>query len=55
MLVFESKEPARTEEFLSTHYAPVRIGTTSKQSPARIARTGAGSLTVDQLDLRFLP
>jgi hypothetical protein len=42
MLVFESDELERTEEFLSTHYAPMRIGSTTKRSPARIARTVAG-------------
>jgi AraC-like DNA-binding protein len=53
MLVFESDELERTEEFLSTHYAPMRIGSTTKRSPARIARTAAGSVSVDQLDLQF--
>jgi AraC-like DNA-binding protein len=53
MLVFESQELERTEEFLSTHYAPMRIGSTTRRSPARITRTAAGSLSVDQLDLKF--
>lgn len=53
MLVFESHELARTEEFLSTHYAPMRIGSTTRRSPARIARAAAGSLSVDRLDLGF--
>jgi AraC-like DNA-binding protein len=31
----------------------MRIGSTTRRSPARIARTAAGSVSVDQLDLRF--
>ena len=53
-LVFESDELGRTEEFLSAHYAPMRIGSGSgDRSPARIARTTGGSVTVDRVDLGF--
>jgi AraC-like DNA-binding protein len=53
-LVFESDELGLTEEFLSTHYAPMRIGSGYRdRSPARIARTAGGGVSVDRLALGF--
>ncbi|WP_018330231.1 helix-turn-helix transcriptional regulator [Actinomycetospora chiangmaiensis] len=53
-LVFESDQLGPTEEFLSTHYAPMRIGSGSRdRSPARILRTAGGGVSVDRLELGF--
>lgn len=53
-LVFESDQLGPTEEFLSTHYAPMRIGSGSRdRSPARITRTAGGGVSVDRVDLGF--
>ena len=52
-LVFDSTDLGRTEEFLSSAYAPMRIASNTGRSGARIARAGVGSVSVDQLDLSF--
>lgn len=53
-LVFESDQLGPTEEFLSTHYAPMRIGSGNRdRSPARITRVSGGDVSVDRLDLGF--
>lgn len=53
-LLFESDDLGSTEEFLSTHYAPMRIGSGSRdRSPARIRRTTDGRVSVDRLELGF--
>ncbi len=52
-LVFDSADLGRTEEFLSSAYAPMRIASDTGRSGAYITRAGAGSVSVDQLDLSF--
>jgi AraC-like DNA-binding protein len=53
-LAFESDELGSTEEFLSAHYAPMRIGSGNRdRSPARITRTADGPVSVDRLELGF--
>jgi AraC-like DNA-binding protein len=52
-VVFDSTDLGRTEEFLSTSYAPMRIGSTTGRAGARITRVTAGAVSVDQLDLSF--
>ncbi|NMO88324.1 helix-turn-helix transcriptional regulator [Actinomycetospora sp. TBRC 11914] len=53
-LVFESDQLGPTEEFLSTHYAPMRIGSGNRgRSPARITRVAGGNVSVDRLELGF--
>lgn len=52
-LVFDSVDLALTEEFLSTHYAPMRIVSSTSHSPAHIARAVSSSVIVDHLDLGF--
>jgi AraC-like DNA-binding protein len=53
-LLFESDELAATEEFLSAHYAPMRIGSGNRgRSPARITRTADGGVSIDRLELGF--
>lgn len=54
MLVFDSDDLGRTEEFLCESYAPMRIGSTSLRSPTHISRAASGSLSVDYLDLGFV-
>jgi AraC-like DNA-binding protein len=53
MLLFDSDELERTEEFLSAHYAPMRIGSRTPRSRARISRASGRLVTVDHLDLGF--
>jgi AraC-like DNA-binding protein len=53
VLLFESDDLGSTEDFLSAHYAPLRITSTTGESSARIARTESASITVDHLDLAF--
>ncbi|MFE0022794.1 helix-turn-helix transcriptional regulator [Amycolatopsis sp. NPDC059021] len=52
-LVFDSADLARTEAFLSSSYAPMRIGSTTRESHARITRAAAEPVSVDHLDLSF--
>lgn len=53
MLLFESTELEKTEEFLSAHYAPMRIGSTTAEPTARIARTVSAAISVDRIDFAF--
>ncbi len=53
MLRFESQDLEETEEFLSTHYAPMRIGSTTAEAHARIARVGSAVISVDRVDFGF--
>ncbi|GAA4853106.1 hypothetical protein GCM10023201_53130 [Actinomycetospora corticicola] len=53
-MVFDSDQLSVTEEFLSTHYAPMRIGAgTGERARARITRRAAGGVSVDRLELGF--
>lgn len=53
MLVFESNELGRTEEFLSANYAPMRIGSRSPRGDARIARAASERVSVDHVRYGF--
>jgi AraC-like DNA-binding protein len=53
VLYFESNELDRTEEFLSAHYAPMRIGSATAESHAKVARADADGVSIDRLDLGF--
>jgi len=52
-MLFESDGLEETEEFLSAHYAPMRIGSTTATAPTRIVRSAADEISVDRLDLGF--
>ncbi|MFF4014812.1 helix-turn-helix transcriptional regulator [Streptomyces sp. NPDC001843] len=53
-LTFDSEDLERTEEFLSRAYARMRIGSsTPGAGRARITRSAADSLSIDELDLDF--
>jgi AraC-like DNA-binding protein len=52
-LVFDSADLGRTEEFLRTHYAPLRIGSTTQHSPAHITSVAGSAVSIDHLDLGF--
>ncbi|WP_408897192.1 helix-turn-helix domain-containing protein [Nocardioides sp. R1-1] len=53
MVWFESDELELTEAFLSAHYAPMRIGSTTAEARTRIERSASPSITIDHLDFRF--
>lgn len=53
MLVFESNELDRTEEFLSAHYAPMRIGSRTSRAGARISRAASDQVSVDHVRYDF--
>lgn len=53
MLRFESHDLEETEEFLSAHYAPMRIGSTTPEAPAQISRVGSEVISVDRLEIGF--
>lgn len=53
MLQFESQDLEETEEFLSAHYAPMRIGSTTADSSARMSRVASDVISVDRLDFAF--
>ncbi|AIY18462.2 transcriptional regulator, AraC family [Pimelobacter simplex] len=53
LIHFESDELERTEEFLSTHYAPMRIGRTGPRARAKVVRTAAEAISVDRVDFPF--
>lgn len=53
MLLFESDELEKTEDFLSAHYAPMRIGSASERVRARVSRSASSEVTVDHLDIGF--
>lgn len=52
-LVFDSTDLEHTEEFLRTHYAPLRIGSTALRSPTRISSTSTSAVSVDHLAFGF--
>ncbi len=53
MLVFESDQLERTEEFLSAHYAPMRITSRSPRASARIARAASAQVSIDHVSYGF--
>lgn len=53
MLLFESSELEQTEEFLSAHYSPLRIGSPSARFRARISHAASDRLSVNRFDLGF--
>jgi AraC-like DNA-binding protein len=53
MLLFESTELARTEEFLNAHYGPMRVGSTTARPSARIARSASAQISIDRVDFGF--
>lgn len=53
MLVFESNELDRTEEFLSATYAPMRIGSRSPHANARISRVASDRVSIDHVRYDF--
>lgn len=53
-LVFDSTDLGQTEEFLRTHYAPLRIGSTTPDSSTRIAWAASGSIGVDHIEFGFV-
>lgn len=52
-VVFESDDLDRTEEFLCSSYAPMRIGSGGRDAGARITRVASESVSADKLDLHF--
>lgn len=53
-LAFDSVDLGRTEEFLSSSYAPMRISSSTGRSGAHITRVAAGPVSADRLDLSFV-
>ena len=53
MLVFESSDLGRTEEFLAASYAPMRIASTTGTADARIARVASEAINVDRVAFDF--
>lgn len=52
-VVFDSDDLSRTEEFLCSSYAPMRIGSGSSDAGAHITRVASDSVSADELDLQF--
>ncbi|TCC44286.1 AraC family transcriptional regulator [Kribbella capetownensis] len=52
-LTFESRDLARTEEFLNRAYTKMRIGGGTDDVSARITREAVGSISIDRLDIGF--
>lgn len=52
-MVFDSENLERTEAFLSSAYAPMRIRSPSQRTRTTITRDAADSVSVDRLDLEF--
>lgn len=53
MLQFQSESLEETEDFLSEHYAPMRIGSATAESSARISRVASDLISVDRVDFAF--
>ncbi|QSR28494.1 AraC family transcriptional regulator [Nocardioides aromaticivorans] len=53
MLLFESSDLSRTEEFLAASYAPMRIASTTDTAAARIARVASAAINVDRVVFDF--
>ncbi len=52
-MLFESDQLERTEEFLSEHYAPMRIGSATATSRARIRRAASDAVFIDRVEFGF--
>ncbi|GAA2673790.1 MULTISPECIES: AraC family transcriptional regulator [Actinosynnema] len=52
-VVFDSTDLETTEEFLIKHYAPLRIGSATGRSGARITRVAGGAVSADEVALTF--
>ncbi|WP_409183728.1 helix-turn-helix transcriptional regulator [Amycolatopsis sp. VS8301801F10] len=52
-VVFDSDDLERTEAFLSSSYAPMRIGSGSRDAGAHITRVASDTVSADKLDLHF--
>jgi len=52
-LHFESRDLARTEEFLNRAYTKMQIGGTAKDASTRISRAAADSISIDRLEIGF--
>ncbi|MET9258456.1 ANTAR domain-containing protein [Amycolatopsis sp. NPDC004079] len=52
-LAFDSDDLGRTEAFLSSAYAPMRIGSDTGHAGTRISRHSVDGLSADRLDLSF--
>ncbi|MEU8225312.1 helix-turn-helix domain-containing protein [Kribbella sp. NPDC048915] len=52
-LVFESRDLARTEEFLNRAYTKMQIGGSAADVRTRITRSAADSITVDRIEIGF--
>lgn len=52
-VAFDSTDLEHTEEFLRTHYAPLRIGSSAVRSPTRISLASSSSVSVDHLAFGF--
>ncbi|ACU38170.1 helix-turn-helix domain-containing protein [Actinosynnema mirum] len=52
-VVFDSTDLETTEEFLIKHYAPLRIGSSTGRSGARITRVAGGAVSADEVALTF--
>ncbi|WP_312872032.1 ANTAR domain-containing protein [Amycolatopsis dendrobii] len=52
-LAFDSDDLSRTEAFLSSAYAPMRIGSDTGRAGTHISRHAVDGLSADQLDLSF--
>ncbi|HWJ10209.1 MAG TPA: helix-turn-helix transcriptional regulator [Nocardioides sp.] len=53
MVTFESTDLGKTEEFLVANYAPMRIGSTTGTSDARISRAASDAISVDRVAFGF--
>ncbi|HWD81337.1 MAG TPA: helix-turn-helix domain-containing protein, partial [Kribbella sp.] len=51
--MFESRDLAKTEEFLNRAYTKMQIGGGTSAVRTRIARTAAGSISVDRIEIGF--
>lgn len=52
-MVFESRDLGQTEEFLNRAYTKMQIGGGPSTVRTRIARSAAGSISVDRIDIGF--
>lgn len=52
-MLFESRDLARTEEFLNRAYTKMQIGGSAKDVSTRISRAAADSISIDRLEIGF--
>ena len=52
-MLFESRDLARTEEFLNRAYTKMQIGSSAKDVSTRISRAAADSISIDRLEIGF--